>query len=209
MALVTTLVLARHGETVWHAENRYAGSSDVALTDLGRRQAQELGRWAGVSNIAAVYSSDLSRAVLTAEPASMVLGLSTVIDPRLREVHFGAAEGMTTSEMEDSFPDDLRRFRTRPASSPLPGAENGRAAVRRAWNALEEIAAKHDATVLVVMHSTLMRLVLCHATGLPLDGYRSVFPNVLNVAATTLELRAGYPTALLGYNVPTLPQFAV
>jgi broad specificity phosphatase PhoE len=204
MACMTALVLTRHGETVWHGENRYAGSSDVALTDLGRRQAQELGRWAEMSNIAAVYSSDLSRAVLTAEPASTALNLTTVIDPRLREVHFGAAEGMTTSEMDDAFPDDLRRFRARPASSPLPGGESGRAAARRAWTALEEIAASHDATVLVVMHSTLMRLVLCHAMGLPLDSYRSVFPNVLNVAATSLELREGHPTALLGYNVPVM-----
>lgn len=66
----TTLLLARHGQTLWHAENRYAGVSDVGLTDEGRAQAARLGEWAGrqTAAIDAVVTSTVSRAIVTAEP---------------------------------------------------------------------------------------------------------------------------------------------
>jgi broad specificity phosphatase PhoE len=202
MAVMTIVVLARHGETIWHAENRYAGSTDVALTDLGRRQAEDLGAWATFNGISAVYASDLSRAVLTAAPAAAALGMVTNVDPRLREVDFGAGEGMTATEMAKAFPEKLARFRSQPATCPLPGGESGTAAADRAWQALDDIRKSETDTVLVVMHSTLMRLVLCRALGIPLDNYRKVFPAALNVAATTVDLTPGRAPALLNYNVP-------
>lgn len=201
--LVSTLLLARHGETIWHAENRYAGSSDVGLTERGVAQAAALGRWAGSQTIEAVYSSDLSRAVITATPAATQLGLPLRIDPRLREVDFGQGEGMTRSEMRLVFPSELNEFHRSPGHSPLPGGEPGIAALERAWTALEEIAAVHSsAPVLVVMHSTLIRLVLCRALDMPIDRYRTAFPSVINAAITTITIGSG-PPALHGYNVPT------
>ncbi|MBI0382368.1 histidine phosphatase family protein, partial [Streptomyces albiflaviniger] len=67
---MTDFVLVRHGETVWHAENRYAGRTDVPLTEHGHQQAAELGAWAAGRRLDAVLSSPLSRARLTAEPAA-------------------------------------------------------------------------------------------------------------------------------------------
>lgn len=87
---MTTLLLARHGETVWHAENRYAGSTDIALTRTGREQADALGDWAVRHPVDAVYSSTLSRSVLTAAPAAAALRLPVQEDDRLKEVFFGA-----------------------------------------------------------------------------------------------------------------------
>jgi len=202
---MTTLFLVRHGETTWHAENRYAGSTDVALTELGIAQGEQLGRWAEVQQIDAVYASDLSRAVITATPAATALGLPLTIDPALREVHFGRGEGLTSAEMRPMFPDAAARFVAHPGTSPLPEGESGEAAVERAWGALEQIVAQHpDGTVLVVMHSTLMRLILCRALGVSLDSYRKTFPSALNVGITTVSWTAD-GTALLGYNVPTAP----
>lgn len=200
---MSTLILARHGETLWHAENRYAGSTDVGLTERGRAQSVTLGRWAAGQPLAAVYSSDLSRAVLTATPAADALALPLHLEPRLREVDFGRGEGLTTAEMREAFPRDVDEFQLRPGQSPLPGGESGIAAVDRAWPSLEEIAARHDGAVLVVMHSTLMRLVLCRVLGMSLDHYRSAFPAVRNVALTTITL--GAAPALHGFNVP-LPE---
>jgi broad specificity phosphatase PhoE len=201
---MTTLLLARHGQTEWHAENRYAGSSDVALTATGVLQAEALGRWAVRERPDAVYASDLSRAVLTAAPAAAALGLETRIDPRLREVDFGAGEGMTTLEMDLVFSAELAAFRARPASVPLPLGERGLDAVDRAWPALEEIASSgaDSSRALVVMHSTLMRLILCRALGIDPDCYRTVFPAVRNVAITSLTLGPD-GAALHAYNVPT------
>ncbi|TFD86614.1 histidine phosphatase family protein [Cryobacterium serini] len=199
---MTTIFLVRHGETAWHAENRYAGSSDVELTELGLAQAERLARWAEAQPIDAVYASDLSRAVITATPSATALGLPISVDPALREVHFGRGEGLTSGEMRALFAAETARFVERPGTSPLPGAESGTDAVERSWGALERIVSQYPGgTVLVVMHSTLMRLILCRALGIPLDRYRTDFPAVLNVGITTL-LWTDQGTALLGYNVP-------
>ena len=199
---MTTLLLVRHGETVAHAENRYAGSSDVALTEAGLAQADRLAGWAIAQNISAVYASDLSRAVITATPAARALELTLQIDPRLREVDFGRGENLTTAEMREVFPDELADFHRRPGHSPLPGGESAVAALDRVWPALQEIAMQRpDASVLIVMHSTLMRLILCRALEIPIDHYRTAFPAVINGAVTSLAFNAQV-TALLGYNVP-------
>ena len=211
---MTTLLLVRHGETTWHAENRYAGSTDVALTELGTTQAGQLGNWAEAQPIDAVYASDLSRAVITATPAATALGLPLTIEPALREVHFGRGEGLTSAEMRATFPEEAARYAANPGTVPLPEGESGEAAVERAWGALEKIVARHpDGTVLVVMHSTLMRLILCRALGIPLDNYRSTFPSVLNGRITAVswgvnvndnDNAGANGIALLGYNVPTV-----
>lgn len=209
---MTELVLARHGETVWHAENRYAGSTDVTLTPRGHQQAADLAGWARGAGLSAVASSDLSRARDTAVPAADAAGVALRVDARLREVHFGDGEGRTRSEMDDLFPGALREFRSRPATRPLPDAEAGTAALHRALPALHELAAAHPGgRVLAVCHSTLLRLVLCHLLRLEVDDYRRVFPRVDNVALTTVLLPdddpAG-PAGLLGFNVapPTAPR---
>lgn len=197
---MTTFYLARHGETVWHAENRYAGSTDIGMTALGYEQAERLGRWAARTAPDAVYSSDLSRAIATAAPAVASLGVELSIDSRLREVDFGQAEGLTRAEMSQSFPEALANFMARPGTFPLPGGEPGSDAVARASAALLEISAgRPDDAVLIVMHTTLMRLLLCQMLGIPLDKYRSVFPRVINAAITELQFD-GKQWALLAFN---------
>lgn len=201
--MTSVLHLVRHGETVWHAENRYAGSSDVGLTERGMQQARDLGAWAAAHGPLTVHSSDLSRAVVTATPAAEALGVRLQVRPALREVDFGGGEGLTRAEMAERFPDDLARFLERPAESPLPDGESGRAAVERALPELRALASQSEEPALVVMHSTLLRLVLCTLVGIDPNRYRSVMPKVRNVAVTTVELSAtGGSAALLGFNVP-------
>ena len=199
---MTALVLVRHGETVWHAENRYAGRSDVALTARGRAQAEPLARWAADARPALVVSSPLARARDTAAPAARAAGVALRTDPRLVEVDFGAGEGRHRAEMRAAFPQALEAFLAAPSSHPLPGGEPGADAVARALPPLCGYAdeAGPDATVLVVAHQTLLRLVLCALLEIPLDRYRAVFPRLDNGALTTVRLADG-PPALLGLNV--------
>ncbi len=206
---MTVVHFVRHGETVWHAENRYAGVSDIPLTDRGRGQADALARWAASAELTRVLSSDLSRAVETARLSANAVGVPLEVDPRLREVDFGSAEGLTSSDMERDFPAERAAFERAPASAPLPGGEAGRAAVDRAGAVLVELAAS-GSTALVVAHTTLGRLLLCHLLGLPLDSYRRVFPRVGNGTVTTFELPADAASvadlrgaaALLRFNAP-------
>lgn len=200
---MTELVLVRHGETVWHAENRYAGSSDVELTEKGAEQGRELARWAArQGEFAAVYSSPLSRCRRTATPAAEAAGLPLHSEPRLRELHFGDGEGKTREEMREAFGERLAAFHRDPAGSPLPGGEDPAAAARRGVAALEDIAAaRPDGKVLVVSHNTLIRLMLCAVLGLPLSEYRRTFPELGNTAPTILRLRGGQ-WSLIRFNAP-------
>lgn len=200
---MTYVTLTRHGETEWHAENRYAGSSDVAMTDKGRAQAWLLGQWAARAGLDAIYSSDLSRARETAQPAVDATGLPLRIDTRLRELDFGAGEGLTIAEMGERFPDALTAFREDPAASPLPDGERPAAAATRGLAALREMCtAFPHGRVLVVGHGTLLRLMLCELFGLPLGDYRRIFPVVRNCGLTELAFRDG-TASLLQYNAPT------
>jgi len=201
---VTNLVLVRHGETVWHAENRYAGVSDVALTPRGEEQAGQLAAWARNAGLAAVWSSPLSRARRTAEACAVDVPLE--VDARLRELDFGEGEGLTSAEMTQRFPEARAAFLDDPAAHPLPGGEDPVAAANRFTECLQEIAADlPDGRVLVVAHSSAIRLALCRLIGVPLSEYRRLFPRLRNCALTEVRLRDGR-VALLQFNTPPVEE---
>lgn len=182
-----TLHLIRHGETIWHEENRYAGHTDVSLTKNGVEQASRLRSWARGANLDAVISSDLSRATATAEPVCDETGLVLVADTSLREVNFGEGEGLTAKEMIDQFPTERAAFERAPASNPFPGGESGIDAVERSLSIIHKVIESDKVNVaLFVTHSTLARLLLCEFLGIPLDRYRTVFPKLLNGAVTSV-----------------------
>lgn len=199
---MTHLNLVRHGTTIWHAENRYASTTDVALDPGGYAQAQRLAAWASEARLAAIWCSPLKRARETAAPSARAAGLEPRIDERLREIDFGQIEGKTMAEAEQLFPEEIRRFKADPATYPMPGGEDPHQAARRAMSALGDIACAHpQGRVLVVAHNTLIRLALCSLFSIPLARYRTVFPTVRNGALTEIGL-ADEKAALLQYNSP-------
>src|SRR5947209_7848035 len=101
---MTNLVLSRHGETIWHSENRYAGCTDIPLSPRGYEQAERLARWASSAHLAAIWVSPLLRARETAQAAERATRLPAQVDPRLKELDFGQGEGLTRAEIERSFP---------------------------------------------------------------------------------------------------------
>ncbi|MFJ9904233.1 histidine phosphatase family protein [Streptomyces sp. NPDC101152] len=198
----TTLLLARHGQTVWHTENRYAGISDVPLTETGYAQAEALGRWIAAHPVDAVVTSPLSRAVATAEPACRALGIIPDREHDLRECDFGVVEGRTLAEFAAENPEAVEAFRADPVAHPFPGAEDPKAAAERGAAALRRVAAAHEGErVLVVAHNTLLRLVLCRLLSIPLGDYRRVFPRLRNAAVTELRLTLDH-VGLISLNVP-------
>lgn len=199
---MTVLHLVRHGETIWHAENRYAGVSDVGLTARGVEQAAQLGRWAVQKRPVAIYTSTLSRSIGTAQPAADALGLTSMQEADLGEVDFGSGEGMTRQEMLQEFPRALQQFLARPAESQLPGGERGVDAITRARPVLQRIAVEHEGgVVLVVMHSTLVRLLLCSFLTIDPNEYRRILPRIDNVALNTVDIHPDR-VSLFGLNVP-------
>jgi broad specificity phosphatase PhoE len=195
----TRLVLVRHGETVNHHDNRYTGLSDVALTDRGRRQAERLAEWAEGAGLAAVRSSPLTRALHTAEPSAERAGLPLATDGRLRELDFGVLDGLTADEARALYPEHAAAFFEDPTRV-FPGGEPVAAAAERAVDALTALADEFPGgRVLVVAHSTIIRLALCALIGIPLGVYRSVFPVVGNCRLTEVRL-ASRGASLLSFN---------
>jgi broad specificity phosphatase PhoE len=199
---MTYLVFVRHGETIWHAENRYAGSSDVGLTPRGYEQAKLLADWARTAGLDAIWVSPLSRAQETAALAARATGLSPQVDARLRELDFGQGEGRTIAEMEQMFPEALAAYQTDPVTHHLPAGEDPREATGRTLACFKDITLAYPkGRVLVVAHTTLLRLALCQLLGIPLRLYRTVFPFIRNGALTEIRLD-GDTVALLEFNAP-------
>jgi len=145
---VTTLLLVRHGETDWNAERRYQGHADIPLNARGREQAHALAERLAGEALDAIYSSDLSRARVTAEIVGDRLDVPVVADPDLREIDVGAVEGLTF--------DDRRALDGWQGEPKEHHAERILRAIRR-------IADLHpNGRVLVVTHGGSMRRVHEH-----------------------------------------------
>ncbi|MGH3648288.1 MAG: histidine phosphatase family protein [Micromonosporaceae bacterium] len=201
---MTVVYLVRHGETAWHAENRYCGRTDLPLTERGRQQAEVLAGWAATAGVDAVFSSTLSRARDTAALAAKAAGVPHTADERLVELDFGLAEGLTSAEMKQRWPAQRAAFERDPVANPLPGGEEPRAAVARGSAALGDIVGRHrHGLVLVVCHSTFLRLLTCQLTGTDPARYRTEYPKVANTSGAVLRRDDTGGWRLLAFN-PTL-----
>ncbi|MGH3105213.1 MAG: histidine phosphatase family protein [Gaiellaceae bacterium] len=154
---MTTILLARHGETDWNFERRVQGHADRPLNDTGRAQAHALADGLDGETIDAIYSSDLVRAHETARIVAALKGLEVTAVPGLREKHFGTWEGLTEEEVLARFP-EARRGR-------WGDGETSEEMSRRVLETLRRIAESHpDGRVLVVTHGGPLRAVLLHCT---------------------------------------------
>lgn len=203
----TRLLLVRHGQTAWHADNRYAGSSEVDLTETGLEQAEQLARFVAelpqTQAPSALVSSPQQRARKTIEACEHGTGLTAEIVDDLREAHFGVAEGRTLDELRASDPDLADRFLADPVDGAFPDAEPPREVAARGARALRGITERHpEGTVLVVAHNTLLRVTLAGLLGIELANYRRVLPRLENTALTEIEIGAS-GTSLFRLNLPT------
>ncbi|MFB6725524.1 histidine phosphatase family protein [Kribbella sp. NPDC056345] len=191
----TTIVLARHGRTAWHHGNRYTGSSDLPIDEVGRQQAQQLREWAIDFAPDALWCSPMLRARQTIAPTAEALGLEPTVDARLREVDFGSAEGKRLAELPPAV---AVAFELDPVRDHFPGGEDPAAAADRVAEAFAEI---EGGKVLVVAHNTLIRLLVCRVLGLRLNDYRRLLP-ALGPAALVRFRRQDGTVGLEAYNIP-------
>lgn len=157
----TRFLLLRHGQTELSVERRYSGRGNPALTDLGQSQAEAAAEYlAERGGVAAVISSPLQRASVTAEAAAKALGLDVTIDADLIETDFGKWEGLTFGEAAERDPDLHSRWLRDTGLAPPDGESFDEVAhrVRRARNRI--IAEYGAATVLVVSHVTPIKTIL-------------------------------------------------
>lgn len=165
------LLLVRHGQSVWNAERRFQGATDVALSDLGRAQAEALGRALGGYRVAAAYVSPFRRAVETAELALAGTGVPLIPLEDLRELSLGAWEGSTVDEVRSQEGDPYLAWLRAPKDCPPPGGEPLDAVLARVERAVARITAAHPDgdDVLVVAHGGVISVYACHLLGLSLN----------------------------------------
>jgi probable phosphoglycerate mutase len=172
-----TLVLTRHGLTDRSDPEQHLGQViDIGLSAAGRAQAGALAVRVGGERFDRIVSSPLRRAT---ETARIVAGDRPVeSDPRLLEMDYGAWEGMTYEELEARDAATRARFVEDPASNACPGGESGDDVAVRVRSFLADLLASTepaDPIVLAVAHSTLNRVLLCVAVGIPIREYRRRF----------------------------------
>jgi len=155
------IILIRHGQTEWNLLKKYQGQIDIPLTDVGRGQAQRAGEYlVGNETIEALYCSDLSRTKETAEIVGRNIGLSPTCDPRLREIAFGAWEGLTFTQVYEKYPKEFDDWHNNTFKTKVPGGETFDQVINRAMEAIKEILAKHKGTVAIVTHGGVIKAIL-------------------------------------------------
>jgi probable phosphoglycerate mutase len=169
----TTFVLLRHGETALTPQKRFSGSggSDPELSERGRWQAERAAEaLAARGSIQAVVSSPMRRTRETAETVARRLGLEVRIEDGLRELDFGAWEGLTFAEVQQQYPDDLDAWLGSAKARPTGSAESFTTLTHRSGVARDKILARYAGrTVLLVSHVSPIKTLVRLALGAPPD----------------------------------------
>jgi broad specificity phosphatase PhoE len=181
----TRVFMVRHGATVVSAEDRFAGASDVALSDEGREQIRQLAERLSNEKITAVYASPLGRTVETAQILAAPHELEVQTRDGLREISHGRWEQMTRREVEEKYPDEAAEWEKDPYTFAPVGGESGLAVTARALPLLVELVRKHPGeNILVVSHKATIRLLLSSLLGFDPRRYRDNLdqkPAALNI----------------------------
>jgi len=173
----TSILLIRHGETAWNAMRRLQGHIDIPLNEEGQRQAAALGRMLAKERITAVISSDLGRAMQTAQAVAGHHGLSVQTDEGLRERCYGAFEGMLYTEVMQRYPQDYALWQARDIDAVMPPgervAESFRQFYRRSIDGIARWAGRHAGqTIVIVAHGGVLECAYRAARGMSLDSPR-------------------------------------
>jgi len=181
----TRVFMVRHGATILSAEDRFAGATDVPLSDEGREQTRRLAERLSRERIAAVYASPLGRTIETAQILAAPHKLDVQALEGLREISHGRWEQMTRREVEEKFPEEAAEWEKDPYTFAPLGGESGLAVTARALPALIELVRKHPGqNILVVSHKGTIRLLLSSLLGFDPRRYRDNLdqnPAALNI----------------------------
>lgn len=149
--------------------------TDLDLNETGMRQAREVAAYLSKKKIDAVYSSNLKRAIRTAEVVGQPHNLTVTVENSFRELHHGELEGLTYPEIRATYADFFRKWRNQPAELFIPGGERLIDVEKRVWDAMNRLIRHHrpNEAIAIVSHNFPMLTILCRITGTPLNNYRS------------------------------------
>lgn len=190
MPLSTHVLLIRHGQSEGNAERRFGGHTATPLSPRGRRQAQALARALKDEGLTALYSSDLVRAVETAEPLAKLTGLAINSATAFRERSVGVMEGLTFENAAQQHPEQYAALLRRDFEHVLTGGESYRQLLDRAWQKLDEIIAQNKGgKIAVFSHTGTICILALHLMGaLDAPELKPVWITSANCGVTRFEL---------------------
>jgi broad specificity phosphatase PhoE len=163
---MTEIILARHGETDWNAEEVFRGRTDVELNKTGLKQAELLAENLSGQEIEAVYSSPLKRALKTAEMIASHHKLKVEIAPGLIDFGFGKWQGLHLREVKDKYDKLYQQWAESPQLVQIPNGETLSEVRKRALAVVDEVVAKHRGRVVLVSHRVVNKVLICALLGL-------------------------------------------
>jgi probable phosphoglycerate mutase len=171
------LYLIRHGQSLFNAEKRIQGQTDIALSPFGEKQSLALAAAFRGLPIDAVYASPLRRAMQTAAPIADVLKLEIRTDDRLKEINAGIFEGVGWDEIESHSPEAAARWQAQEPDFVIPGGESRRALGVRGRAALMDIFEAGHRQAVVVAHGGVLGAALKSLLGIQIDNSPFSFYN--------------------------------
>jgi broad specificity phosphatase PhoE len=181
----TRVFMVRHGATILSAEDRFAGATDVPLSDEGREQTRRLAERLSREKIAGVFASPLGRTMETAQILAEPHGLEIQKRDGFREISHGRWEQMTRREVEEQFPEEAAEWEKDPYTFAPEGGESGLAVTARALPALIQLVREYPGkNILIVSHKATIRLLLSSLLGFDPRRYRDSLdqsPAALNI----------------------------
>ena len=190
-AETTTVILVRHGQSVYNLEDRFQGFIDVPLTEKGLDQAKLLAKSLKDFPIDVFIASPLSRAYVTAETVAKMHGKTIAYtDDRLKEINYGDLAGLTRKEAAEKYPEVCKLWNESPSLVTFPNGENLRDLEYRSRAALEDAVAKYPGkTIFIGAHSKLNTVVICSVLGIDLEHFWQVPQN--NTCVNVLQYKDG------------------
>lgn len=162
------VVLLRHGITDWNHSGRFQGQADIPLNDQGRAQAAAAAQALSTIGITTIVSSDLTRAVTTAQELAQACGLPLTTDPRLQEINVGSWVGLDNAEVAEREPDFWTALAQGRDFRRSPTGETGAETAQRVSAAIQEWAqaCADGETLAVVGHGLALRVSMLKLMGL-------------------------------------------
>jgi probable phosphoglycerate mutase len=167
------LYMVRHGQTAASRENRFSGSLDPPLTQVGEAMAEAFARAYAPLTWDAIHSSPMLRTRQTAEALSRRTGVEVTVDDGLKEIEYGEWEGLRLDEVRTRWPAAFEHWASDVASRGTPGGETAFHVAARAMRVVEAIRSRHErGNVMLVSHKATLRVITCALLGLDVRLFR-------------------------------------
>jgi len=180
---MSRLLLVRHGETELKSSERLWGHTDVRLSALGFKQAERLRDRLATQKIDAIYSSDLQRALVTAKTIASKHRLDVTACAELREFNYGKIEGLNFEEISQLYPECAKSLMQRSPNLRFPGGESLDELGNRVSSFMARLK-KHklEETILIVVHSGVLRILICQLLGIELRHTYQLVPDLASLS---------------------------